>query len=260
MQSSIVGKLLATLTVVSEAKRPPTFSELVSATGLSKSTLHRILALATQNGLLQFDRSGRTYLLGSTLFSLVQNAHKGHDIQVVALDEMLRLNRLTRENVTVGVPYGSSTVYLRVLEDYHSIGSIPRPGMHEAFHCSASGKALAAFLPDSMIAAKIDGYPFERYTARTITTPEGFVKALDRVRRTGYATNDREEYDHFVGISAPVFNYLCEPIAALNIWSLHQRCPLETLCRWSDELLLSASRVTGLLGGSAPPLGQLTGR
>jgi len=40
MQSSIVGKLLATLTVVSEAKRPPTFSELVSATGLSRARFH----------------------------------------------------------------------------------------------------------------------------------------------------------------------------------------------------------------------------
>jgi len=259
MQSSIVAKLLTVLTVVSEAARPHTFSELVTATGLNKSTLHRILALATQGDLLQHDERNRTYLLGTKVFELVRNAHRGHDIQAVALDEMLRLHALTSENVTLGVPHGSQTMYLRLLETPHSNGPIARPGMHEAFHCSASGKALAAFLPDSMIRAKIKDYRFERHTARTITSVEGFLQAVEQTRSNGYAINDREEYEHFVGISAPVFDHLCEPIAVLNIWSLHQRCPLEQLCRWADELMSSAARVTELIGGRAPRIGALGG-
>ncbi|ASJ73741.1 IclR family transcriptional regulator [Granulosicoccus antarcticus] len=258
MQSTIVGKLLKILTIVSEAKKPYTFSELVIASELNKSTLHRILALSIKNGLLQFDEQRKLYLLGPKLFNLVQNAYSGYDIQFIALDEMIRLNNLTGENVTIGVPLGSDVVYLKVLESLHSAGPVQQPGMRESAHCSASGKALLAFLPDSAIKARLKTHDFKQYTARTITEPAAFLKVIDKVRVAGYATNDREEYDHFVGISAPIFNYLSEPIAVLNIWSLHQRCPLEKLCQSANELMISTARVTGFIGGSPPFLGSLT--
>ena len=257
MQSSILEKTLIILSVVSEAKKPHTFSELVTATDLNKSTLHRLLALSIGNQLLQFDDQRKTYLLGPKLFDLVSNAHRGYDIQVIALDEMIRLNKLTRENVTIGVPVGSEIVYLRVLEALNSNGSVSLPGNREQFHCSASGKALTAFISDAEIQAKLEEHPFKRYTENTITSASQFLKAIDEVRVTGYASNDREEYDHFVGISAPIFNYLCEPIAALNIWSLHQRCPLDQLLKWTAELTTSTQRITQLIGGTAPTLEHL---
>ncbi|MFK7962914.1 MAG: IclR family transcriptional regulator [Burkholderiaceae bacterium] len=260
MQSSIVGKLLTIVTLVSEASKPPSFSELVRTSGLNKSTVHRLLAVAMESQLLQFDAQRKAYLLGPKLFDLVKNAHKGYDIQIIALEEMIRLNKLSGENVTIGVPQGTDIVYLRVLDSPHNMGSVPMPGMREPFHCSASGKALMAFLPDKAIRAKLDGHHFDRYTARTLTDQASFIAALEEIRHTGYATNDREEYDHFVGISAPIFNYLAEPIAALNIWSLHQRCPLDGLRAWADELMHSAARVTTLIGGEPPALKDLLNR
>lgn len=260
MQSSIVDKLLKILTLVSEATKPLTFSELVSTSGLHKSTMHRLLTLGLENELLQFDEQKRSYLLGPKLFDLVKSAYRGYDIQVIALDEMIRLHRLVRENVTIGVPVGTDTVYLRLLEAPHSMGPIPQPGMREPFHCSASGKALMAFRPDSAIKTKLENYNFEKYTAKTITSAKQFMEAIDVVRQTGYGTNDREEYDNFVGVSAPIFNYLSEPIAVLNIWALHQRCPIDELCTWAGELMDSTARVTGLIGGSPPSNESLADR
>jgi len=259
MQSSILEKILGILTVVSEAKKPHTFSELLTATGLNKSTLHRLLALSIQNQLLQFDAQRKAYLLGPKLFNLVSSAHRGYDIQVIALDEMIRLNKLTRENVTIGVPVGSEVVYLRVMEALHATRSVSQPGLREQFHCSASGKALTAFIPDTEIQAKLAEHEFTRYTANTITSASKFLQALDEVRVNGYASNDREEYEHYVGISAPIFNYLHEPIAVLNIWSPHQRCPLDKLRRWAKELMISTHHVTKLIGGTAPSIEDLKG-
>ncbi len=97
-------------------------------------------------------------------------------------------------------------------------------------------------------------------TAKTITSIRKFKSVLEEVRMAGYATNDREEYEHFVGISAPIFNYLSEPIAVLNIWSLHQRCSVKELSKWADELMASTSKVTELIGGKAPLLEYLRDR
>lgn len=258
MKSSIVEKLLHILTLVSESKKPRTFSELVTDSGLHKSTLHRMLALGLQYEVLQYDEKNKAYLLGPKLFDLVKSAYQGYDIQIMALDEMMRLHKLVRQNVTIGVPVGSDTVYLRVLEAQQSLGPIPQPGMREPFHCSASGKALMAFRPDSAIKSKLDEYQFVKYTPKTITSARKFLNVLKEVRQLGYAANDREQYDHFVGISAPIFNYLSEPIAVLNIWSLHQQCPIGELEKWSEELMTSTARVTSLIGGKPPAIESLS--
>lgn len=253
MQSSIVQKILAVLTGISEAQRPLTFSEIVRTCQLNKSTVHRLLAICTEENLVRYDPQDRTYFLGPRLFDLVKNAYGGFDIQTIAIDEMVRLFERFGVNVTLGIPSGLEVVYLRILEAPHLLGGVQRPGMREPVHCSASGKALLAYLPESVIDSRLKGYEFTRFTARTITDAEAFRAALSEVRKRGFATNDREEYENFVGISAPVFNYLGDPVAVLNIWSVYPQHTIEELIEWSPDLVLSADRVTEMIGGAKPP-------
>lgn len=252
MQSSIVAKLLSLLTLISESRKPLTFSELVRESGMNKSTIHRLLAISVEEGLVQYDKLGKVYMLGPKVFDMARNAYEGFDIHALALDEMMQLHARYDANVTIGIPSGTEVVYLRILEASHSLGSSQRPGMREPIHCSASGKALLAFLPDAVIASKLDGYQFDKFTEKTITNLPDFLSALDRVRRDGFATNDREEYDHFLGISAPIFNYLSEPIAVLNVWTINTRHDMAELLAWSEDLMAAAARVTALIGGAAP--------
>lgn len=252
MQSSIISKLLSVLTLLSQSRTPLGFSELVAKSGMNKSSMHRVLAIGLAEGVVQFDKANKTYLLGAKVFDLVRNAYDGYDIQAVALDEMVRLHGLCDSNVTIGVPSGLEVVYLRMLEANHALGAHQRPGMREPMHCSASGKALCAYLPDSVVAAKFEGYEFAALSPRTITSLPAFLAALHDVRTLGYATNDREEYEHLVGISAPIFNYMSEPIAVLNIWSVHTRYELGDLERWAPDLMEAAQRITDLIGGLRP--------
>ena len=252
MQSSIVAKIMSLVTVISETRSPMSFSALVIKSGLNKSTLHRLLAICSEEGLVQFDKSSKVYLLGPKVFDLVRNAESGYDIQTIALGEMTRLHDRFGANVTLGVPSGTDVVYLRILEAKSVLGSIQRPGMREPVHCSASGKVLMAFLPDEILASKLQGYEFTKFTDRTITDLTAFKATLDQVRADGFAYNDREEYDHFHGISAPIFNYLGEPTAVLNIWTLVQSHPTDELLSWAPALMDATQRVTGLIGGTAP--------
>ena len=257
MQSSNVQKLMSLVTVSSEARAPMTFSELVNQTGLNKSSLHRLLSIATQEQLVQHVKGSKVYLLGPKVFDLVRNAYAGYDIQAVALDEMMRLHGLFDGNVTLGVPNGTDVVYLRLIEAKGALGGILRPGLREPVHCSASGMTLMSVLPRAVADAVLRDHEFERFTERTITNADTFRAALDHVRTQGFATNDREEYDHFVGISAPVFNYLGEPIAVLNIWTVHTRHSIDDITEWSGELVASAQTVTKMIGGQAPDLATL---
>lgn len=252
MQSSIISKILTLLTIISKARRPMTFTELVQVSGMNKSTIHRLLSICITEGLVQQDGQRKVYLLGQKVFDLARDADDHFDIQALALDEMLRLYSLFGGNVTLGVPSGLEVVYLRMLEAKPVASPAPKPGMREPIHCSASGKALTAFLPDKIIDAKLAGYDFVRFTERTITNPAAFKEALETVRQAGFAYNDREEYDYFSGISAPIFDYLGNPVAVLNIWCLEAQHPVSELLTWADELMISARRVTELIGGTPP--------
>jgi DNA-binding IclR family transcriptional regulator len=252
MQSSIVHKLLALLNVVSEAQKPMTFSEIVDKTGLNKSTIHRLLSIGVEERMLRFDSHKKVYMLGPRIFDLVRNAHDRYDIQTIALAEMLRLHELLDVNVTIGVPSGTEVVYLRVIEARQSLGAVQRPGMREPIHCSASGKALLAYTQDAAVHLLLKGYDFKRYTDRTVTTAEGFENELAFVREHGFGKNNREEYEHFLGISAPIFNYLSEPTAVLNIWSVYPRHTIDDLIGWSSELKASAQEVSEMIGGIMP--------
>ena len=260
MQSSIVHKLLALLSVISEAQKPLSFSEVVVKTSLNKSTAHRLLAIGVEERMLRFDSQRKVYLLGPRVFDLVRNAYNGYDIQAVALDEMIRLHDLLDANVTLGVPGGHEVIYLRVLESQRSMGGVQRPGMRDPVHCSASGKALFAYYPDKVADVLLKDYEFKKFTDRTIDSTEDFKAEIAFVREHGFGKNDREEYDHFLGISAPIFNYIAEPIAVLNVWTTYPRHSMKDLLGWSDELKASAAQVTECIGGVAPRINTLEDR
>ena len=250
LQSSIVTKSIAVLDALGDGNRPQTFSEIVKATAFNKSTVHRLLSILTTEGLARYDENTKTYMLGNKLLELARKAWRGYDIQALALDEMLRLHDLVQENVSIGVMQGDEVVHLRMIESQFHWGVVHPPVMREPQHSTATGKALLAFLPPQILSACLDKQKFPRSTARTITSRAAFEKELKKVRETGFARTDREQMDYVVGIAAPIFNFLDEPIAALNIWAPTNRCSLSDLLQWSDALKTSADRVSALIGGN----------
>ena len=247
-QSSILSKSVALLDVLGDAGRPLTFSQIVSSSALNKSTVHRLLTILGSEGLVLYDEGTKTYLLGPKLLHLVRKAWRGFDIQAVALGEMLHLHELAQENVSLGILQGNEVVHVRMIESQYHWGITPI--MREPAHTTATGKVLLAFLPDELIASWLDRNALTRSTKRSITTRSAFEKELATVRRRGFATSDREEMDHVVGIAAPIFNFLDEPVAVLNIWAPTNRCSLSDLLAWSDALKESAARVSALIGST----------
>ena len=249
MQSSIINKSITLLDVLGDSNRPRTFTEIVRASAFSKSTVHRLLSILTTEDLVQFDTRTRTYMLGPKLLQLARKARHGFEIQSIAFEEMHRLHGLVGENITISVLQGHEVVYLRVIEAGYDWGVMQRSGMREPVHSTASGKALVAFLAPRIRSAWLDRHEFTRFTDRTITSREAFEGELETVRNAGFATSDRENVDYVSGIAAPVFNYVGDPIAALNIWAPTFHRTLPELREWSDELMSAARRVSTLIGG-----------
>ena len=74
------------------------------------------------------------------------------------------------------------------------------------------------------------------------------------MRDHGFARDDREAYDHFLGISAPIYHDLSERIVAQSIWPSHPRHSIDDLMGWSDELKTLTLQITEMIGGIDPDL------
>lgn len=246
--SSIISKSIQLLDLLGNVSRPQTFTEIVRRSEFNKSTVHRLLGILINEELIIYNQANKTYMLGNKLLRLARKAWRGFDIQAIALDEMLKLNQLCRENVSIGLLLGNEVLHLRMIESELHWGIVHPPVFNEPAHTTATGKAIAAFLPPPILDAWLSQYEFKRSTKRSISNREKFEKELRTVRKNGYATTDREEMDYVVGIAAPVFNFLDEPVAALNIWAPTNRCKLSDLKQWSEPLISSADHISGLIG------------
>jgi IclR family pca regulon transcriptional regulator len=89
-------------------------------------------------------------------------------------------------------------------------------------YCSATGKALLAFLPRPDLDRLLSRIELIQRGPRTLTDKRALLTELDQVRHTGIAVNDEELESALRSIAAPVRSRSGEVIAAINVaipWS-----------------------------------------
>lgn len=184
-----------------------TQAELGRATGVSKSTVNRLVRYFCVRGyLMQLERQGR-YGLGPAAVALGLRASAQFDLGGAAMPLLEELTRETHETALLASyrPGRSEVVCVAQIASpneglrvFQSIGSaIP-------LHAGAVAKAVLAFLPDDLKATIVDG-PLARLTENTITDRNVLAHDLDEIKARGYAISREESHPGVYGIGAPVF-------------------------------------------------------
>jgi len=111
-------------------------------------------------------------------------------------------------------------------------------------HCTASGKALTAWLETSeRIAARPDSW--EKLAQNTITSGTALEKELERVRELGYAVANQEMETDFMAVAAPIRDEHGEVTAALVISGPASRIKPEDFESLGHIVKQSASKLSG---------------
>ena len=93
--------------------------------------------------------------------------------------------------------------------EHRPIGSIISPAASSGtdyIHASASGKVLLAFMTEGRRKKALATLNFAAFTDRTITDGETFEAEIAKVRRLGYAVDDREFNSLMTCVSAPILS------------------------------------------------------
>lgn len=83
-------------------------------------------------------------------------------------------------------------------------------------HASSVGKAILAF-SDPHKVNQILKKGLQRYTSKTITSPNVLLAHLEEIRDLGYAVDDGENEEGIRCIGAPIFDYTGKVIGSVSV-------------------------------------------
>jgi IclR family acetate operon transcriptional repressor len=224
--------------------------DVAGATRLPKSSAHRYLQVLEDEGFVERDMRSSRYRLGLGFISL-QAGHVERLIQRTR-PHLARIRDQFDETVNLGMLVGHQIVYLEILESPKAMRLAARKGDTEGVHSTALGKAITATLADREVLELLRRAGMPKHTPRTITTPEEFLRELQRVRDAGYAIDDRENEEegrcvavYVPGLSTPT---------AISLSGVASRFSIEATHEVASSLRIAAIEISG---ADLPPVRPL---
>lgn len=223
---SQLEKALLILGVFEASRDELTITDLVRATGIPKSTVHRIVKTMEEWGAIERSRS--RFHIGSRLFELGTLVPYRH-LREVAIPFMEDLYEVTHQVVHLAILDGCDVLYIEKISGHRRVQAPSRVGGRMPAHCTAVGKVMLAFLPSRAEVLRDLGEYLPRRTKRSIASIDKLGRELDDAVAQGVAFDNEEAEPGVECVAGPVFDYLRYPIAALSVMVAAGTVPLERL-------------------------------
>jgi len=171
-------------------------AQLAERVGLPRSTVHRIVASLTAEGLISAASSNGRVRLGPEFLRLAEASRRERwqELRPHMQDVFDALD----DTVECAILDGGELRFVDQIQATHGLRAVSEVGSTAPLHCTANGKALLSGLDDETVMQLLPSR-LERCTPNTITIRDELVEELRAIRRTGVAY-DRDE--HTLGISS----------------------------------------------------------
>src|SRR5271170_1879362 len=242
-----LDRAVSVLEVLGQSDAPLSLAEICQRMNLHKSTAHRSLMVLERSALIERTQENR-YRLGLKLYELGNRAVEQIDLRARVQPFFRRLASQVGETVHLSVLQKTSIVYLDKVEPNRRVCLSSKTGTSNPVYCTSMGKAMLAFQPEEIIDEIVARIRFVRYTPKTLTSREALLKALERVRRRGYAIDDEEIELGVRCIGAPIFNENHLAIAAVSVSGPSSRITVQSVPGIAEHLLRCCRDISASLG------------
>lgn len=198
---------------------PQNLSTISKALGMNKSTVYRLLSTLEESHYVSQNESTRQYSLGARVSWLSSRFLEKNEIRKAARPYLEALNQKIDETIHLGIMEHSGVTYIDKINGREAVIMASQIGGRTAVHCTALGKALLAFQPETKWREYVGQNGLPARTERTITDPEEFYKELTKIRATGISIDNIENEDGIRCVAAPIFDANNNVVAAVSISS-----------------------------------------
>jgi DNA-binding IclR family transcriptional regulator len=243
---------LAVLETIAGAGQPLALSDVAARLGLARSTTHHLLKALVESGYVRKDASGREYQLADKLHRLLGRRWRPEQLGDMAQPWLEELSHQTRLGSSVAAWWDGAVRIVAKRDNEGPVRVVQDVGATRPIHCTAVGKAIAAWLPPEELEAALDRATFERHTPKTITSRRGLVVELGRVRASGQAFDDEEMHQGIRCLAMPVFDFDRRPVASMCVLGPGHLVTLEQLPFLRASLARVAHQFSEQLGYDGP--------
>jgi DNA-binding IclR family transcriptional regulator len=231
-----------------------TLAEIARKTGLPRSTAHHLLRALVEFGYLVQDGDARAYTLAPKLFRLTRSSWTAEQLAEIAMPYLDELSRRTGEGTSLAVLRDGIVTVIAKREPEGPVRVVQEVGARRPIHCTAVGKALAAWLPDQELEGIIARTVFARMTANTITSRTAFFRELARIRATGFALDNEEHIKGIRCMATPIRDHSGEVRASLCVVGPKNHLPQWKLPQIREALAAVAADLSVRLGHGSPEM------
>lgn len=228
------------LKLFSAERSEMSLAELSRASGLNKTTTHRLLRALQSEALIDRNPATSTYSLGAGLMALGVQALASSDLRRRVRPVLRSLAKETGETATLEVPFEDSMLILDEVAGSHVLGSAGNIGTRWPIHATSTGKAWLAF--DESGIDRLE-HTLKALTSKTVVKKVDFQPQLAEIRRRGYAITIDELEEGFTAVATIIRGVLGDVQGALSIGGPTQRLTAvrraelgSTLCRAAQRL------------------------
>jgi IclR family transcriptional regulator, acetate operon repressor len=248
-----VDRALSIIETLAEDDEGYRLSDLAVRTGLSTSTVHRLLATLEKRRFVQFDRDGSKWHVGAQSFSVGATFARRRNFTAQAMPYLRKLRDQTRETANLAVVDDEAIIVLTRIESREIMRSLTKVGGRVAMVASGVGKAVLATYSDEDVNGIICRQGMPRLTEKSIVRPSELFRELQIIRRQGYAVDDEEARMGLRCVAAVVYSDCSEPLAAISVSGMTSRITDERLPVLGCIVRAVAAELTLVLGGVMPP-------
>jgi IclR family transcriptional regulator, acetate operon repressor len=247
-----VDRALLIIETLAEDDEGYRLTDLAARTGLSPSTVHRLLTTLEKRRFVRFDRDDSMWHIGAKSFAVGSTFVRRRNFVTEALPYLRKLREQTRETANLAVVDDGAMIVLTRVESREIMRSVTKVGGRVPMVASGLGKALLSTYSEQEVFAIIrrDGMP--RLTSNSIVRAGDLCKSLHEIRQQGYSVDNEEAIVGLRCVSAVVYDDRSEPLAAISVSGKASRVPNDRLPALGKLVQEVAAELTRALGGMMP--------
>lgn len=217
-RNKLIGSVAAALQIIEilvKSGTSLTLAEIAQKSGRPKSSAHRMLASLIHMGYVEQTKSSR-YCLTFKLAGMAADLLSSIDIVKVSRAHLQALVRATNENAYLAVSdKAGNSIYVARVETSRAVRVHSQLGVPNPAWCTATGRAMLAFLPE--LREKVFSRKLSPLVPTAVTDPDRLRALLSDVERLGYAVARAQVSPDTGGIAAPIRDFSGLVVASCGI-------------------------------------------
>jgi DNA-binding IclR family transcriptional regulator len=221
-------------------------NDIVRETGLNRPTVHRILSVLAEEGLVQQHPETRRYAIGHHLWMLALARRNRYPLCDAAAPYLQEVSQLSGDTTLLAIPTG-----LDLLSVDRRLGHFPvqilslDPGGRRPLGIGAASVAILACLSDAEAAAIVDANA-RRYQVHKVTATEVLAQVA-AARRRGHAFHARGIIAGTKALAVAIRDPAGVPVGAICIAAIAKRMTPARVEELAAMIALRTDKITAAL-------------